>query len=288
MSTVAPILLNRPTGQFPISIATSLAFEGLFGIHEEHPVAEGKPRPWVGYDFLHINVRTLIRNCYQSIPSQDAMLIPAKDYANIIAEEITLIGTILTDNITNEHFEHAFYLPSYELLPKAFPRATLKGVNTPKQQHYAQIEDTVIKLLLTNPVLQTVTHEKVALRTTLGKGKAIMLTHYPVDILVAKYKRYNILESHTGQIKQTYELTNKLKIGGKTNMPFDIMTIQLFGDTANMFQPAELKVRRTMYKLAEKYKWNNTTTEDKIKANVKHNEPYLYEYIMDLYKAPKV
>lgn len=51
MSTLAPVLLDRPLGQFPISIATSLALEGLFGIHEEHPVASNKPRPWVDMTF---------------------------------------------------------------------------------------------------------------------------------------------------------------------------------------------------------------------------------------------
>lgn len=286
MSTLAPVLLDRPLGQFPISIATSLALEGLFGIHEEHPVASNRPRPWVGYDFLHINVRTLIRNCYQSLPSGDAQLIPAKHFAKIVAEEISIINTVIADNITDENFTVAYFFASYENLARAFPRAVLKGVSTDKQKHYASIEDQVIELLLKDSILNTIIYEKVQLRTQLGNGKALMLSHYPVDVLVAKHKRFSILESHTGYIKQKHELTNKIK--SKWDMPFDIMTIQLFGDTANMFKPAELKVRQVMYKLAQKYHWNSTTTEEKIKFNVKHNEPFLYEYICDLYKAPKV
>lgn len=286
MSTLAPVLLERPLGQFPISIATSLALEGLFGIHEEHPVDTNKPRPWVGYDFLHINVRTLIRNCYQSIPSSDAQVIPAKDFAKIVAEEISIINTVISDNITDDNFKVAYYFVSYENLQRAFPRATLKGVTTDKQKHYASIEDQVVTLLLNNDVVNSIVYEKVQLRTQLGAGRALMLSHYPIDILVAKHKRFSILESHTGFIKQKHELTNKIK--SKWDIPFDIMTIQLFGDSANMFQPSPLKVRQTMYKLAQKYHWNSTTTEEKIKFNVKHNEPYLYEYITDLYKAPKV
>ena len=72
-------------------------------------------------------------------------------------------------------------------------------------------------------------------------------------------------------------------------VPFDIMSIQTFGDTGDMFKPVELNVRRVLLKIAEKHKWNEFITEEKIKANVSMaNEPYLKEFIYDVYRAPRV
>ena len=56
-----------------------------------------------------------------------------------------------------------------------------------------------------------------------------------------------------------------------------------------MYKPVELNVRRVLLKIAEKHKWNEFTTEEKIKANVSAaNEPYLKEFIYDVYRASRV
>lgn len=289
MSTVNPALLSRTLGQFPISISTSLAFEGLFGIHEDNPTPEGRPAPWVGYEFLHMNVRTFIRNCFTCMPAAAAYTVSAYELSEIIAEEIGIIRNILTDKITDKRFKFAFYLPSYEDLQRVFPNAILKGVTTEKQKFYAALEDDVIQRLLKNPILETVVYESIRTKTTMGSGRSLMLTHYAIDVLTAKNNRFEILESHTGRIKKQHELTNKLKTAKDSHLPFDVMTVQMFGDTADMFKPADLKVRRVTLKIAEKYNWNETTTKDRIKATVKmHQEPHLYIYISDLYKAPHV
>lgn len=289
MRNINPALLGRTLGQFPISISTSLAFEGLFGIHEDHPTPPGESLPWVGYEFLHMNVRTLIRNCFTTMPAQEAYGVSAYELTEIIAEEISIIKEILKDKITDKRFRFAFYLPSYENLAKVFPHATLRGVTTEKQKFYTMLEDNVVKKLLSHPVLETVDHEAIQIRTTLGRGRALMLTHYPIDILTARYKNYEILESHTGRIKKQHELTNKLKTAKDANLPFDVMTLQMFGDTADLFKPAPLKVRRTTLKIADRFNWNETTTKGRIIANIKMmNEPFLEEYVRDLYHAPKV
>lgn len=289
MRQINPALLGRTLGQFPISISSSLAFEGLFGVHEDHPTPPGQQVPWVGYEFLHINVRTLIRNCFTTMPAQVAYGVSAYEMTEIIAEEITIIKGMLKDKITDKRFNFAFYLPSYENLPRVFPDANLRGVTTDKQKFYAALEDNVIKKLLDHFVIGTVDHEAIQIRTTMGRGRALMLTHYPIDVLTAKYKNYEVLESHTGRIKKQYELTNKLKSAKDAGLPFDVMTLQMFGDTADLFKPAALNVRRTTLKIADKFNWNETTTKDRIIANIKMmNEPFLEEYVRNLYKAPKV
>ena len=123
----------------------------------------------------------------------------------------------------------------------------------------------------------------------MGKGRSLMLTHYAIDVLTASYNNFDVLESHTGRIKKQHELTNKLKTAKDSNLPFDVMTLQMFGDSADLFKPAAINVRRTLLKIAEKFNWNETTTKDRIIANIKMmNEPFLEEYVRNLYKAPKV
>lgn len=289
MRQINPVLLGRTLGQFPLSISTSLAFEGLFGIHEDHPTPTGQPAPWVGYEFLHINVRTLIRNCFTTMPAQDAYGVSAYEMTEIIAEEISIIKGILKDKITDKRFQFAFYLPSYENLSRVFPHATLRDISTEKQRFYALLEDSVVKRLTEHFVIGGVTHEAIQIRTTMGRGRALMLTHYPIDVLTARYKHFEVLESHTGRIKKQHELTNKLKTAKDAGLPFDVMTLQMFGDTADLFKPAPLKVRRVTLKIADKFNWNETTTKDRIIANIKMmNEPFLEQYVRDLYRAPKV
>lgn len=287
MSSYNEGLHSRTLGAFPISISTSLAFEGLVGVHEDHPTPAGQPLPYVGYDYLHINVRTLVRNCFNSIATDKAYTCSAQDIANTVAEEMQIIDTMLTEQISGM-FNHGFYFPSYRKLSSQFPDALLRGANTPKQQYYARLEDDALNYILQHPISEDIIKETVDLHTAMGRGKALMLTHYPVDILVAKHKRYHLLESHTGRIRSQELMNNKLKSCSVPQMPFDIMTVQFFGDTGDMFIPQPIKIRRVLENIAKKYKWNSITTPARITANVKmSNEPHLYDYVKRLYRAPK-
>lgn len=287
MSSYNEGLVSRTLGQFPISISTSLAFEGLVGIHEEHPHPKGRPLPYVGYDYMHINVRTLIRNCFTSMETSKAYICGPAEMAETIAEEMRIIDTILTEQIGGM-FNHGFYFPTYVKLPQQFPDANLKGANTDKQKYYAKLEDDTLTKLLEHPIINDILSEKTDLKTAMGRGKGLLLTHYPIDILVAKHKRYHLLESHTGRIRPQELMNNKLKSCKVKEMPFDMMTIQYFGDSGDMFSPQPIKFRGTLERIAMKYKWNTTTTQSRIEANIKmSNEPHLYDYVRRLYRAPK-
>lgn len=280
-------LLSRTLGAFAISISTSLALEGLVGVHEDHPTPAGQPLPYVGYDYLHINVRTLVRNCFNSMDKSKAYTCTAQDIAHVVAEEMRIIDTVLTEQISGM-FNHGYYFPTYDRLPAQFPDAILRAANTDKQKYYAKLEDDALRQLLQHPIIDEVISEVTDLRCAMGRGKALMLTHYPVDVILAKHKRYHLLESHTGRIRSQELMNNKLKSCGVTQMPFDIMTVQFFGDTGDMFVPQPIKIRRTMESIAKKYKWNPITTQSRIEATIKMSgEPFLYDYVRRLYRAPQ-
>ena len=52
--------INREQGKYPISIATSLAMEGLFGIHDNIPPQSSLPV--TNCDAVAVNARTIVRN----------------------------------------------------------------------------------------------------------------------------------------------------------------------------------------------------------------------------------
>ena len=89
----AVLLERRETGKIPVSIPTSLALEGLFGILD---VPEGAPKssdpiPATEIDEVWVNLRTLFRNLQGSLEAQSATQINGYSYGLAIIEEMTII-----------------------------------------------------------------------------------------------------------------------------------------------------------------------------------------------------
>lgn len=278
------ILEERALGQFPISIPTSLALEGLLGILEDNPV-DPKKAPIANYDGLSINVRTLIRNLYTSLPAQKARTLLPQDVSVIIEQEIQIIQEVLRDR-GRPGFNLSFYALTYESFYKKYKHANTKGVNTNFQKIYDALEADVNQYLIKHSeVFLENPHWVDDLKPKVSRGHTLLLTHYPLDLLNCDNKRIALLESHTGKVKAEKDFNSKLKTGNP-NIPFDIMTLQFFGDTGNMFKPFPHKIRQVFLSIAEKNKYNPTTTEERIKFTVKQaGEPHLYNLIQDLYKA---
>ena len=290
MSTIAPNLLNRTQGQFPISIATSLALEGLFGVHEDRPLPQGQPAPITKYGSIYINVRTLIRNVFGSIPSKEAYMAIPSHLSTIVFDEMQTIYTLCTEKGPTG-FECHYYLPSYHDFPQMFPNANFRETATQKQQMYATIEQQTAALLLKHFKDNDLKVETPRLKLEGGSGNALMLSHFPIDILVSKHRRFDMLESHTGLIKLKSQLTNKLKLHKKEYpaVPFDIAMLQVFGDTADMFKPCDKKIIQTLLKISEKFNWTPESTKDRVLQTTKMaSEPHLYDYLKLLYKNPVI
>ena len=60
---ITDLMSSRTIGQFPLSIATSLAMEAAFGIYPDRPETK---EPILKYDTLWVNVRTIFRNIMPS------------------------------------------------------------------------------------------------------------------------------------------------------------------------------------------------------------------------------
>lgn len=263
-------LLSRETGKFPISIATSLAIESALGVHDDSP-----PNiiPIKKYDELWINVKTLYRNLLGAVPTADRDSINVNDAATEIINEINTITTLISE-VNFGKIKTVFYISDYDAGSK-YKDAVLRMDNTPKQILYTKCMKAVLGTVLQafnnpnsmspNPIMlfRLKLEPKIAC-------KALIVTHHAFDLISEKrFRELDLLESHTGKIKSKYEWYTKYVDGRSIPMiPFNEAFLQIFGDS-EMFRPASIKLKRDIIELATEYKWNQSTTRDKILYCVK-------------------
>lgn len=277
-------LEDREKGQFPISIATSLALEGAFGILEDKP--NPSTPPINGVEELWFNVRTLFRNMNGALKKGTETNVSTDDYAKALIEEIGIIYSIVSQRTAGKTKAY-FYLCEYHSLTAIYRHALFKEVNTPNQKQYADMENLSIKAMLNTYRSMGVDPIMVFDTTLRGTGKrCVLITHYPLDLVSNKDMEVTgLLESHTGVLKTKAQWHTKLHNGKDlVRIPFDIMTVQLFGDSGNLLKPYPKEYRKEILDIADKYKWTPTTTKDRIKLTVQlQRKPQLEALVNKLY-----
>lgn len=277
---------ERTLGYFPISISTSLAFEGLFGYHPELPQQINPEKPlYLEYDKVCINVRTLIRNVLGSFETDARKRLTPKRVLGITKSEIVVIEEFLRTE-TNGNLIPWFYIDTQPRLNQRFGKANFRNPSTENQLAEFAIEKYVLESLLTDSQYKQI--NKVEHDFPLDvTANALIITHHPVDLLNQyKFNRLAILESHTGKVKVRTDWYTKLKTLPRevTNVPFNKFTLQMFGD-GTMFAPMPIKLRRYVIDIATKYKWNTTTSKDKIISDCKsERDPVFQQLVLDLFK----
>lgn len=277
------LISARELGQVPVSIGTSLALEGAFGILEDNP----DNNPVINrVDVLYVNLRTLIRNLVGAIPPGDIDEVYPEDLAVMLINEVSIIEQAVLQ-FTGGRVKTQVYLCNYRQMPKRFPFAILKAAKTSIQQLAAVREEHVVteflNLLPQNPTVRII---ETDMDLTPDPRKVLMLTSYAVDLLQRyRFSSLILLESHTGAAKSQAMWHTKLTNGKElSNIPFDQMTIQFFGDNGNLFTGFPIKYRRVLLSIAEKNRWNSLTTKDYIISCVhKAYEPDLEQLVKNLY-----
>ena len=274
----------RDTGKYPISIATSFAMEGLFGIHDNIPPP---PTPPVtNCDAVAVNARTIIRNILGSYDKFTLQTITPATVVNLLLDEVLTIKSIL-DIETQGRVKVFMYIPSYKFLKLRYKNAVVKEPNTPKQISAQKFEDDCIELLLKRQGDIHVSFSVVDLDIDFpNEPRVFLITHLPIDLLHCNgTKSIALLESHTGIVKYSNQWYTKLKNGKELyRIPFDKMSIQFFGDSGGMFSPYEIKMRKVLLEIAEKNQWTQLTSKNKIVGDIMRSyEPILASIISGLY-----
>lgn len=270
----------REKGQFPISIGTSLALEGASGIYPDRPE---NPAPFdTPPEQLWINIRTLFRNLHGSLKAEDrAEVLPTALHLALV-EELTIIEAVVSKQ-TQGRTVVVYYGSDYSSLTRRYPRAQFKEHKTPNQQMYYAIEQQTLRLLMREHGSQDVRHFDVEI-----KGKfpsSWIITHLPVDLLSkSSFKDLKLLESHTGILKGPFLWYTKLTHGKDLPMiPFGAFALQVFGDGGHQFQQMPRLIREEVVKLADEFKWSQTTTKDRLNLSIRSvKDPMTKTFLLSL------
>ena len=267
---------RRAVGQLPVSIATAMAIESLCGIGDDLVLSAPKVKHG---EVLYINLRTLIRNAYGALDNADRPLATAENLHSIVADDIKNIVESFKQYLNFSMTVRVFF-PSYKSVDAKCPRAIIRPMNTARQLVYVNLEMGAVTLLR-----KTLGDYLIECDTKIPESpvNAILLTNYPIDLL-SRYRFNNLvlLESHTGAIKSSGEWYSKLYTKGLVQIPFNRITLQIFGDSV-MFSPMPPAIKAKIIELANKFKWNATTTSARIIENVKSiHEPTLEVLVRDL------
>lgn len=265
--------IDREYGNLQMSIATSLAFEGLLHLGE-HEGAKGEP-PVHKYQTVLINLRTLFRNAYNAFGDNKGSVTADVALAAIEEDLRSLRETV---SAVSPSTVCAIYLCEYQSLMKKFPQGKFYSPNTPAQVHFHSVEQDVYKMVK-NGNLPDVEYFDTDLK---GNHDTAILTHLPVDLLSREeFPKLALLESHTGAVKTHLEWNTRLN-GKPDYVPFNRIFLQVYGDKV-MFAPGDLKSRRVLEKTADKFKWSADTTMSRIYQTLQiANEPFLIEYLKRL------
>lgn len=264
--------VERELGDIAISIGTAIPIEKLM---EE---LEGVPEE------LWINTRTLVRNfvgCMKNklIINEDDIFMDIVDEMGIISRAVEVATSGKTDVI--------FYYCTYSSLPTLFNKAILRGMKTSLQFQYNAIETKVCEALI-NDARSDYEVNMYDTRIVAHKKYSYIITHNPVDLLSKKeFNGLVLLESHTGK-KKRENLWNTKLTNGKNyfRLPFNAMTISIYGDSGNHFGTMPMKIKKAVYEIAELNKWSTLTTNDKIVANLnKMKDQFLADTLKQLLRV---
>lgn len=265
----------RTGGTYDLSIGTSLAIEGLMGVHPDKPANDADVHT---VQAMWINVRTLIRNTYEALGEQKTYT-GYRDLADIVYSEMVYIEAILKE--ANPKLKLSFYYNKQDTLLKKFKPISFRVVATPKAKAAESTLDSAFKHLL-YLCDKNIYVADIATNELKEQSGVVILSHYILDLLfIIGMPSAYLLESHTGVMKKKTAWATKLGEKEAATLPFCLFTIRVFGDKSNVLMPLPVKYRRAILELAKKNRWSMITTVDKMRMNIKTiNDPDIRDLLL--------
>jgi len=206
---------------FDLSLPTGLALESLFApTHDRYDNnREVKMANIEDYDYVYINFYTLVRNIFSVLEDKtlSKYLKVTKFYTiefkNAIFSELETLRLLFEANKK----EVVFYRPNYYILKQTSMRFTSEFWNMIEFSNSIEAQN-VIEF----PALVT---------TNLPKGKILIMSHFPFDLL--QTENVDLLRSTTGQILQKpdfYRLFEKFGTNDMSFVPFTEVMLIIYGD----------------------------------------------------------
>lgn len=250
-------MADRVIGVLPISVGTSLALEPLIG-------NKGEP-----IQTLMLNLSTLFRNAYQAYETDDRKKLTSEILYKNILEDITGIYKNINLISTIKEPKMVPYFCTYAGLETKFPKAKLWHPKTPLQLAYAELERVTLNKLV-NELRTYIVRKDFGIPE--ATDNAYVVTHHVVDLINAP-TTVKLLESHTGVIKEKGMWYTKLN-GGEDlkRIPFNSLSISVFGDKSVNFKAHEFRYRAALLKIANDNKWTSLTSRERVKLGIGYYE----------------
>lgn len=247
-------MAERTIGMLPISVGSSLPFENLM---------TGTKRRRI--QMLMLNLSTIIRNAYQAYETKDRGTVDAPKLYQDVMQDLSGIYDV-RNQIGTDRPEFVVYNCDYTKLASKYKHAKLWSPSTDAQRAYA-----VLVKETTKSVIAALKDHVVITDCELPKpiNNTYVITHHIVDLVNANRSDVILLESHTGACKDSSLWHTKLTNGKNLDrIPFNQVSLQVFGDNSTDFKTNSLRVRSALLSIAEKHQWTAMTTLERVRLGI--------------------
>ena len=283
----------RKTSSFSLAVGTGLAFESLFEPTHDRIDPDRTIESRVNiddYNVFYINIATLFRNIYSSVPESGGDGIPASDYASAITFEMNVIQELVKSNSLATKV--MFYINEYKTVygVKKLPWLNHREDTSKKQLMYRKLLSSTCKILLDNqdtkPLIQ-LNNVDIGKIPESYREKALIITHIPYDLFSStRFFKLDLLESHTGALKTKSMYYTKL-LGKNPSIPFHKAMMAIFGDK-EFFGPMDKKLRDAILTLSLRKgkEWNQKTSRERVLSDIRDLPINFHkDVVVEIYKS---
>lgn len=244
------ISVEMTTGEVGVAIGTSLAIEGLCGVHPDNKI---EPAPVKEIGVLWLNLETMVRNLYNSVDPIHIRMVTLSWLVDNLVLEIETIDKYVSG--FNEDIKIIPYWVNDETMRKRYNWMEFKVSASPKVKF---VLDKYRKAAMSAQHAIGTSVSLSEFNVTLN-GKTAILTHFVMDLATQKNTTdLLLLESHTGKLKPPSKWHEKMMIKSDVELPFKKAILAICGDRHQVAPMSKLK--RRLLKLTKEHKWNRNTT----------------------------
>ena len=246
------------------------------------------------FDYILINFVTLVRNFLTALDFEEEVKDKSKKkfkilkggefinkYYNMFKQDLEIINNILNDH----KIKPVYYYKDYKKVSKCLENYLLPE-DQPPARSLTEKYSKSFKVPITDEDVIKIVSE---FRNETGE-KYLLVTHNAVDLTKYQYMdNVRLVESFTGELKPYDKWYTKYrKIGDKdmSVFPFNGFLLTVLGCN-NYIKPGKIKLKRRLYELAKKHRWNSLTGVIKVRADLMSSDPILFSVLKEKEKCYK-